>query len=78
MNCEFFLTSAADGTNCVWVIFNKIIFIYINIITILKQLFEDIIKKAMGYKSSPNKGYMDKVLDLLGDDKLFKEISKDK
>lgn len=64
MNCELYLTSAADGTNCVWVSLKLYLYYFL-------QIFEEIINKAIEYKKNPNKNYVDKMLDLLGDDDLF-------
>ena len=64
MNCEFHLTSAAEGVNIV-----RVSKIYIYIL----QIFEDIISKAFEYKNNPEKGYFDKMLNLLGDENLFKK-----
>ena len=35
-------------------------------------MFEDIINKAYKYKTNPDKSYLEKMLNLLGDDDLFK------
>lgn len=37
----------------------------------LNQLFEEIIDKSITYKDNPEKGYVDNVLELLGDNELF-------
>ena len=80
MNCPFYLTSAADGTNVVRVSIN----ININIITnsfnyfsnYKSQIFEEIIEKSIAYKDNPEKGYLDNVLELLGDNELFNKLNK--
>mmetsp|Transcript_29355 Transcript_29355/g.30466 ORF Transcript_29355/g.30466 Transcript_29355/m.30466 type:complete len:208 (+) Transcript_29355:3-626(+) len=39
-------------------------------------LFKDIIEKSLTYKNGPDKSYLDKMLDVLGDDKLFETIKE--
>lgn len=68
MNCDFYLTSAADGTNIVRV--SKCLYKLLYVMYWIK-IFEEIIQKAIEYKDNPNKCYMDKILNLLDDDQLF-------